>query len=70
MAVVWTIGSDRKLMAIVTETGVERRLSNLGVSHNDLPRMAEDAIKAERVMRNNPREVTYEDALRMYGEVL
>ncbi|MCB2113543.1 MAG: iron-containing alcohol dehydrogenase [Parvularculaceae bacterium] len=59
-----------KLMAIVTETGVERRLSNLGVSHNDLPRMAEDAIKAERVMRNNPREVTYEDALRMYGEVL
>jgi alcohol dehydrogenase class IV len=59
-----------KLMEIVAATGVERRLSNLGVSHNDLPRMAEDAMKAERVMRNNPREVTYEDALKMYGAVL
>jgi len=59
-----------KLMEIVAATGVERRLSNLGVSHNDLPRMAEDALKAQRVMQNNPREVTYDDALRMYGEVL
>ncbi len=59
-----------KLMEIVAATGVERRLSQLGISHNELPRMAEDAMKAERVMRNNPRDVTYEDALRMYGEVL
>jgi len=59
-----------RLMEIVAATGVERRLSKLGISHNDLPRMAEDAMKAERVMRNNPREVTYEDALRMYGDVL
>lgn len=58
------------LMEIVAATGVERRLSRLGISHNDLPRMAEDAMKAERVMRNNPRAVTYDDALRMYGEVL
>ena len=58
------------LMEIVAATGVERRLSALGVSHNDLPRMAEDAMKVERLMRNNPRAVTYEDALRMYGEVL
>lgn len=59
-----------RLMEIVAATGVERRLSNLGVSHNDLPRMAEDAMKAQRVMQNNPREVTYDDALKMYGEVL
>ncbi len=59
-----------KLMEVVAATGVERRLSNLGISHNDLPRMAEDAMKAQRVMQNNPREVTYDDALRMYGEVL
>jgi alcohol dehydrogenase len=59
-----------RLMEIVAATGVERRLSALGISHNDLPRMAEDAMKAQRVMQNNPREVTYDDALRMYGEVL
>jgi len=58
------------LMEIVAATGVERRLSNLGISHNDLPRMAEDAMKAERVLRNNPRDVSYDDALKMYGEVL
>jgi alcohol dehydrogenase class IV len=59
-----------RLMEIVSATGVERRLSRLGISHNDLPRMAEDAMKAQRVMQNNPREVSYDDALRMYGEVL
>ncbi len=59
-----------KLMEIVAATGVERRLSKLGISHNDLPRMAEDAMKAQRVMQNNPREVTYDAALAMYTEVL
>lgn len=59
-----------RLMEIVAATGVERRLSQLGISHNDLPRMAEDALKAQRVMQNNPREVTYEAALAMYTEAL
>ena len=59
-----------KMVEIVTATGVERRLTQLGISHNDLPRMAEDAMKAERVLRNNPRKVTYDDALAMYTEVL
>ena len=60
----------RRIVEIVTATGVERRLSQLGISHNDLPRMAEDALKAQRVLVNNPREVTYDDALALYTEVL
>ena len=59
-----------KMVELVTATGVERHLSQLGISHNDLPRMAEDAMKAARVLVNNPREVTYDDALAMYTEVL
>ena len=59
-----------KMVEIVEATGVERRLSQLGISHNDLPRMAEDAIKTERLLKNNPRKVTYDDALAMYQEVL
>lgn len=59
-----------RMVEIVEATGVERRLTQLGISHNDLPRMAEDAMKAKRVLRNNPREVTYDDALAMYTEVL
>lgn len=60
----------KRIVEIIDATGVERRLSQLGISHNDLPRMAEDAIKAQRVLVNNPREVTYDDALALYTEVL
>lgn len=59
-----------RIVDILQATGVERRLSQVGVSHNDLPKMAEDAMKAQRVLVNNPRQVTYDDALRMYTEVL
>ncbi len=60
----------RRVVEIIKATGVERRLSQLGISHNDLPRMAEDAMKGQRVLQNNPRTVTYDDALAMYTEVL
>ncbi|MEO1252745.1 MAG: iron-containing alcohol dehydrogenase [Pseudomonadota bacterium] len=59
-----------RVIEIVEATGVERRLSQLGISHNDLPRMAEDALKGQRILQNNPRVVSYDDALRMYQEVL
>ena len=59
-----------KLTAICIATGVKSRLSEVGVSHNVLPRLAEDAVKIERLMKNNPREVTYDDALALYTEVL
>lgn len=59
-----------RLDALITQTGLPRRLSQVGVSHDDLPRMAQDAMKAERVMRNNPRPVGYDDALALYKEVL
>ena len=65
-----TEGFIARLVEIIEATGVERKLSQVGVSHNDLPRMAEDAMKAQRVLVNNPREVTYDDALAMYTEVL
>ena len=60
----------KRMVNIVEATGVERRLSQLGISHNDIPRMAEDAMKAERVLQNNPRKVTYDDAVEMYTDVL
>ncbi len=59
-----------KMTEICAATGVNSRLSDVGVSHNDLPRLAEDAAKIERLMKNNPCPVTYEDALRLYTEVL
>lgn len=59
-----------KMTEICAATGVKSRLSEVGVSHNVLPRLAEDAVKIERLMKNNPRAVTYDDALALYTEVL
>lgn len=59
-----------KLTAICAATGVKQRLSEVGVGHNHLPKMAEDVMKIDRLLKNNPRPMTYDDALRLYEEVL
>ncbi len=63
--------------ALVTEmeriagvVGIETRLSQVGVSHNDLPKMAEDAMKVERLLKNNPLPMTLEAAHACYESVL
>ena len=58
------------MIDLCQKSGTPLRLTDVGVNHNDLPRMAEDAAKNERLMKNNPRAVTYDDALRLYEEVL
>ena len=55
--------------AICAASGVERHLSDVGVTKGDLPRMAGDVMKIDRLLRNNPRALTYEDALALYTEV-
>lgn len=52
--------------SLVDDLAIESRLSQVGVSHNQLPMMAEDAMKQERLLVNNPREVSYDDALAIY----
>lgn len=59
-----------RLSEICAATGVAQRLSQVGISHNDLPRMAEDVMKIERILKHNPRAMTYDDALRLYSDVL
>ena len=41
-------------------------LRDAGVKQGDLQMLAEDAMKVQRLLVNNPRDVTYEDALAMY----
>ena len=48
----------------------ERRLSELGISHNDVPKMAEDVAANDRLLPNNPREMTYDSIVAMYEEIL
>ena len=49
---------------------IETRLSQVGVSHNDLTRLAEDAMKVQRLLVNNPREMTLDAARACYEAVL
>jgi alcohol dehydrogenase class IV len=56
--------------ALGPELGMPTRLAQVGVSHNHLPMLAGDAMKQQRLLVNNPREMTYEAALEIYGKVL
>lgn len=54
------------LERIADDVGIEKRLRDVGISHNDLPMLAEDAMKQQRLLVNNPREITQDDALTIY----
>lgn len=56
--------------ALGPELGMQSKLSELKISHNQLPKLAEDAMKQERLLINNPREMTYEAALEIYEKAL
>ena len=51
---------------LTAECGVNPQLREVGISHNDLPKLAEDAMKQTRLLVNNPRKVTEADALAIY----
>ena len=55
---------------LASELGLETRLSQLGIAAKNLPDLAADAMKQTRLLVNNPRELTYDDALAIYLEVL
>ena len=50
--------------------GIKRQLSQVGISHNALPRMAAAAKTVQRLLKNNPRNVTEADALSIYEAAL
>ena len=58
------------LDAICRDCKVPASLAEVGVAQKDLERMATDAMKQTRLLVNNPREVTYDDAYAIYSEAL
>jgi alcohol dehydrogenase class IV len=50
--------------------GLDTSLRSAGINHNNLPKLAEDAMKQTRLLINNPREVTQADALAIYEAAL
>lgn len=47
-----------------------QRLSDSGVAGGDLDMLARDAVKVERLLQNNPRDMTYEAAYKIYQSIL
>ncbi len=63
-------GLVQGFLALGPELGMQSRLSEVGVNHNHLPMLAEDAMKQERLLINNPREMTLEAAHEIYSNAL
>lgn len=58
------------LQKLSVDTGIEQRLSQVGIQSSDLEQLAGDAMKQTRLLVNNPREVAYDDAFAIYQAAL
>jgi alcohol dehydrogenase class IV len=61
-------GFVRAIEALVGDLGIERRLRDVGVREDQLSLLATDAMKVQRLLVNNPRDVTFDDALALYQQ--
>jgi len=55
-----------ELASLSKRLGMQTRLREVGVGKHDLPRMAADSMKQQRLLVNNPRAVNEADALAIY----
>lgn len=55
---------------LAERTGIETRLTQVGVTESDLDRLAADAMLQTRLLGNNPREVSLVDARAIYAATL
>jgi alcohol dehydrogenase len=58
------------MQQIAKITGVETTLQQVGITERDLDRLADDAMLQTRLLGNNPRELTREDARAIYAAAL
>ncbi len=55
---------------LIVNLKIPRYLKDVGINHNDIPMLAEDAMKQQRLLVNNPRELNYDDAKLIYEKTL
>jgi alcohol dehydrogenase len=56
----------RELVALISDVALPATLCEAGVAEDALPMLAEDAMLQQRLLINNPRDVSYDDALAIY----
>ena len=57
-----------QISKLIAQCGIPARLRDVGITEADIPVMAADAMKITRLLKNNPREITYQDALDIYAD--
>jgi len=55
-----------KIRQLIEDCGIPSRLSELNIPESAIPEMAKDAMKITRLLKNNPRLITLEDAIAIY----
>lgn len=57
-----------KIKQIIQACSLPARLRDLNIPKSSLPQLAEDAMKITRLLVNNPREITIQDAISIYQD--
>ena len=55
---------------LIDDLKIPKLLRDVGINHNDIPKLADDAMKQQRLLVNNPRELNLDDAIAIYEDAL
>ena len=55
-------------LQLAADLGLQTRLSQMNIAESDLPKLAEEAMLQQRLLINNPRELSLDDALSIYQQ--
>lgn len=58
-----------EMESIIDDVNLPKRLRDCGVGRQDLPTLASDAMLQQRLLVNNPVDVTEQDALKIYNSI-
>ena len=51
---------------LIIDLNIPRKLKDVGITQKDIQMLADDALKQQRLLINNPREVNLEDVISIY----
>ncbi|WP_345948168.1 iron-containing alcohol dehydrogenase [Mucilaginibacter sp. PAMB04274] len=60
----------KKIRELIAACGIEATLTEVGITADAIPQMATKAMLITRLLNNNPRPVTYDDAVAIYTAAL
>ena len=55
---------------LIDDLKIPKLLRDVGINHNDIPKLAEDSMKQQRLLINNPRDLNLDDAISIYKAAL